>query len=567
MNISSSNKKILLALLPYWDPMIPPNGIAHLKGFLQAYGYHVMTVDVIVEKKFQDIYNSYFDLLRAFVPEDHQGNFFNIGNEMLQDHLMMHYNSTDEKQYLELVKFMVHKTFYIHLDDEQTRELKGLLDEFYAYLEEYFLDLVTREKPEVIGLTAYKCTIAASLFALKVTRKKFPHIKTVIGGGTFVDTHSMGTPNFKALLDYSKDFLDKIIVGQGELLFLNYLRGKLPDSQRVYTSKDIGGEILEFEDAVPPDYTDFDLEKYLYLPATASASCPNKCSFCSARNFFGRHRIKNPAQTVAEMIELHKRYGRQLFFMTDSFLNPVVTDLANEMIKADVSLYYDTFFRIDEASAYMENAMLWRRGGLYRVRFGTESGSKRVLDLMDKKITPDMIRGAISSLAMAGIKTTAYWAIGHPDETEKDFQETLDLVEELKDDIYQSEANPFLYYYETQTNSLKWAHARMPLFPEEFDDMVVFKTWALNLYPLREEVYRRLSVFMLHCKNLGIPNPYSYNEHIKAEERWKKLHKNAVPSLFELTGEGGYIDENKRIKRPSLARNTRIRDSAGEFVF
>jgi hypothetical protein len=47
---------------------------------------------------------------------------------------------------------------------------------------------------------------------------------------------------------------------------------------------------------------------------------------------------------------------------------------------------------------------------------------------------------------------------------------------------------------------------------------------------------------------LDIPNPYSIDEVHRADKRWKKLHKNAVPALIEFKEEGAYIDENKRIK-------------------
>jgi hypothetical protein len=70
-------KKILLAILPYWDPLIPPVGIAALKGFLLKHGINsVKTVDVIVIKKFQDIYRSYFITLEEFIPLDKRGNFY-----------------------------------------------------------------------------------------------------------------------------------------------------------------------------------------------------------------------------------------------------------------------------------------------------------------------------------------------------------------------------------------------------------------------------------------------------------------------------------------------------------
>ena len=560
-----SKEKILLGILPYWDPMIPPNGIAHLKSYLQKYGYTVKTVDVIVEEKFQEIYRKYFKLLEEFVPYDHRGNFYNIGHDVMQDHMMAHYNYDDEREYLELVKWIVYYTFYVRLSDSQARRLNRLLDEFYDELTRYFLGLLEKETPGVVGLTTYKCTLPASLFALRLTKQRYPHIKTVIGGGTFVDTHSMGSPNFVTLLEYSKDFLDKIIIGQGEKLFLKYLQGELPGSKRVYTKADINGEILEFPEAVLPDFSDFDLQKYPYLTGTGTASCPYECSFCCARNFYGRHRIKDASQTVAEMIELQKRHGRQLFFMTDSMINPIANQLANQFIKQGAAIYYDAYSRVDEAAASIENTMLWRRSGLYRVRLGTESGSQRVLDLMDKRITPDLIKENLSCLATAGIKTTAYWVIGHPGETEADFQKTLDLIEEMKDDIYQSECNPFLYYYETQNDSLKWADQRMLLYPGNAKKMLIFNTWTLKLEPVREEVYQRMYRFELHCRNVGIPNPYSFDEYIKSDERWKRLHKNAVPPLLDFLSGTKTINENKNIKLSSFAKNTREEDDEFEF--
>ncbi|MCP4157634.1 MAG: radical SAM protein, partial [bacterium] len=163
-----------------------------------------------------------------------------------------------------------------------------------------------------------------------------------------------------------------------------------------------------------------------------------------------------------------------------------------------------------------------------------------------------------------GIKTTTYWVVGHPGETEEDFQATLDLIAELKDDIYQSEPNPFLYYYSTQTNSLKWAGRRKLLFPEEMQDMLVFKTWTLDIEPVREEVYRRLFRFTQHCKKLGIPNPYTLGEYIEADERWKKLHKNAAPSTMDFLSRKP-IYENKDIKNSTLAKKIRRNRAVFDF--
>ncbi len=561
----SKKTKILLAILPYWDPMIPPMGITTLKAFLQKHGYKVRTEDLIVKNECLDFYNNYFEALKRCVPEEKRGNFNNIGHDVLQCHLMAYQNYQDEEEYIELVKDLVYKSYYVHVEDRHALELNKIMDDFYTMLHDYWLELLAEEQPDVVGVTAYKCTIAASMYVLKLTREKYPHIKTLMGGGTFNETHAPDSPNFKALLEASKHYLDKIIIGQGELLFLKYLRGELPESQRVYTKEDINGEFLDFHELDLPDFSDLDLDKYPYLAATASASCKYQCSFCVSAKVGGKYRVKNPAQTVDEMVRMYKEYGNQLFFMTDSLLNPVATDLATEIIESGVLLYYDVYFRVDDLSANIRNTLLWRKGGLYRVRLGTESGSQSILDEMAKKITVEQIKASVSALAYAGIKTTTYWVIGHPGETEEDFQQTLDVIEELADDIFQAECNYFLVHYSQQAKADDWRKHIKLLYPEKALDMLLFQYYTHNFEPSREETFKRIHRFEAHCRKLGIPNPYSYSEHMEADKRWKKLHKNAVPSMAEFIKRKNYINDTVNIELKSFAEN--IRKDEGDFGF
>jgi radical SAM superfamily enzyme YgiQ (UPF0313 family) len=543
--------KILLTILPYWAPVLPPVGLARLKSFLQANGYEVRIVDLIVKNETLEFYYGYFDVLRKYIPQEKQGNFKNLGHDVLQNHMMAHINYRDEKEYTELVKILVYKTYYTHVGDSCVRELNEVMARYYEILEEYFLFLLDFEKPDVVGVTVYKGTIAASLFVLKITKQECPHIKTVIGGGAFVDTHGPGTPNFEYLLEHSRDYLDKIIIGEGELLFLKYLRGELPDDRRVYTQEDIGGMTLDFNKIQLPDLSDLNLRKYAYLPATASIGCPFQCSFCNDFKFWGKYRKRNIRKTVEEMIKLHEMVelnnvnsGHQLFFFTDSLLNPAISELAEELISKKASLYYDGYYKVDDASCQVENTFLWRQSGLYRVRLGVESGSQRVLNLMHKVVTVEQIRKTLAALALAGVKTTTYWIIGHPGETEEDFRMTLDLVEELKNDIYQAECNPFLYLYSGQNSSDKWQEKRMLLYPEWARKMLVFDSWTLDWPPLREVAYERMHRFVQHCVKLGIPNPYSFKEIFDADLRWKKLQNFAVPPLDEFSDPHDLIKEN-----------------------
>jgi radical SAM superfamily enzyme YgiQ (UPF0313 family) len=528
-------RKILLLMQPFWTPLIPPQGISYLKNFLQHHNYIVKTVDANTQEQFRELYNRYFGLLQKYIPVDKQGNFFNIGHDVLRNHMMAHIHYEDEGVYGELVKILIYQTYFTVIGDAQVNELNDVLDLFYARMKRYILDLLEREKPEVLGISVLRDTIAPSMFAFRLAGEKYPDVMTVMGGSVFSDHLRIDSPNFEYFLEKTP-YIDKIIVGEGQILFLKLLRGELPETQRVFTLKDIEGETLNYSvfDYKFPDMTDFDVERdYPYLAAQGSGSCPNQCSFCNVAAFYGKYKEKDAGQTVTEMITLYKMYGKQLFFMNDALLNGVATELSGEFLKSGTALYWDGYLRVDPDVCNPENTICWRRGGMYRVRLGVESGSQHVLDLMDKGITPGQTRAALASLANAGIKTTTYWVIGHPGETEADFSQTLELLEELKNDIYEAECNPFIFGYTGQAKTRRWEDKRVLLYPEEANDMLVIRTWRVDCPPSREETYERVNRFAGCCRRLGIPNPYSLREIYQADNRWEILHKNAVPPLVD----------------------------------
>ncbi len=569
---SEENKnkaRILLTVLPYWAPVLPPVGLGRLKSYLEPRGYEVKVTDLIVKNEALEFYYNYFDVLKECVPEEKRGNFKNIGHDVMRNHMMAHINQKDEAAYIELVKTLVYKTYYVEIEDDYVRRLNQVTATYFEALGEYFEFMLEFEAPDVVGATVYRDTLPATMYVLKLTREKYPHIKTVIGGGLFADSHMEGTPNFERLAKATEGYVDKFFIGEGELMFYKYLEGELPEDKRVYTLDDIGGEVLDLKDATPPDFSDLNIRKYSHMPGTASFSCPFKCSFCNEIKFRGKYRKRDIKATVDEMLVMYNAVelnlvnsGNQLFFMTDSLLNPVIDDLAEGLIQRDVSLYYDGYYKVDKAATDPDRTFRWRESGLYRVRLGVESASPHVLQLMEKGITPDQIRKAITSFALSGIKTTTYWVIGHPGESEEDFRMTLDMVEELKNSIYQAECNPFLYHFSGQNSSDSWQQHRRLLYPENARDMLVFDSWTLDMEPVREVAYDRMQRFVEHCKKLGVPNPYSFKEIYDADQRWLKLQKFAVPTLDEFSGEGDEIRDN--LNRRLFAQKCRVEED-GDF--
>lgn len=551
----TKNEKILLMLMPYWDPQIPPLGIACIKSFLQLHGYEVKAVDSNLEFEFRQLFDEYYKVLKQSVPEDKQGNIFNIGNQVLRNHLTACLHLTQDERYLELVKILIQETFYTSIDKEKLKELCDIAETFFIRLKSYFFKVLDKEKPTVLGLSVYCDTFAASMAAFRWAKEKDPSIKTVMGGGIFSDQLAVGSPNLDFFLEYAKPFVDKVILGEGEVLFLKYLNGELPNSRRFHSLKDLKAAPLDLGTAGIPDFSDFNLRYYPHLAHYGSRSCPYQCKFCSETVIWGTYRKKETGQLVEELIRLYNKYSSQLFLLTDSTLNPIITDLSQQFIESGVTLYWDGFLRADKHVCGMENTLLWRRGGFYRAKLGLESGSPRMLDIMNKKITVDQVKDAIAALAYAGIKTTTMWIVGYPGETEDDFRQTLDFLEECRDNIYEADCNAFYYFLTGQVNSAGWGaqNSAVRLYPEWAKEMLVVETWILDGEPSRKVTFERINRFVEHCNKLNIPNPYSLSDINKADERWKSLHKNAVPPLVELNNRETYIDETQKIKGLSFA--------------
>jgi radical SAM superfamily enzyme YgiQ (UPF0313 family) len=526
-------KKIVLALLPFWYPLIPPLGVGCLKSYLQSYGYKVKTVDANLEARFRELFDAYYENLRKEIPPEKQSNFFNIGNQVLRNHLMAHLNfgiieggetPGRRKKYEELLKELVMKTFFTPVEIHQLKALDRIVEKFYTRLKPYVLELVDRENPAVVGLSVYGDTLPASAAAFRWIKEKKPAVITVMGGGIFADQLAKESPSLEFFLE-KNPYIDKIVIGEGEALMLKLLSGDLPGTRRVYTQEDNHMESLDLETVGVPDFSDLEPGYYPYLAGYASRSCPYQCNFCSETVSWGRYRKKSGKQVARELVELYGRHGNQLFLMGDSLLNPVITGLANAMIEEKVSLYWDGYLRADGSAGDTGNTMLWRRGGFYRARFGLESGSQRLLDLMNKRGSVRQNEAAITALAYAGVKTTTYWVVSYPGETEEDFQLTLDFLEKNKNCIYEAEGNVFNYFPTGQVNSPAWAknNKGVLLYPEWAKDFLITQTWVLNEEPSREISYGRLNRLVLHCKKLGIPNPYSLHEVYRADERWKSF--------------------------------------------
>ena len=76
------------------------------------------------------------------------------------------------------------------------------------------------------------------------------------------------------------------------------------------------------------------------------------------------------------------------------------------------------------------------KAGCVRVKIGFESGSDRILKMIQKDETIEDMRKGAKLLKDAGVPFTAYFMVGFPEETDDDVRQTIKFAKEIDADYY-----------------------------------------------------------------------------------------------------------------------------------
>jgi radical SAM superfamily enzyme YgiQ (UPF0313 family) len=268
------------------------------------------------------------------------------------------------------------------------------------------------------------------------------------------------------------------------------------------------------------------MDNYYHLSIEGARSCPFQCTFCSETIQWGKYRMKPIDRFANQVVELARKHSNKSYLFGDSLMNPYLNRFAEALINTGANVQYDGYLRADQPVADRAKTQMWARSGLYRARLGVESAAPNVLKLMNKMTNPKTISEAVRSLAAAGVRTTTYWVVGFPGETDDDFEETLEFIRAHSSDIYELEGHPYWYYPYGQVGSRLFKS--ISLYPEEMTELLKFRIWDIpEVQPSREIRYSRLHRMAEVAFKLGLPNIYTLKERYEAEKRWHSLHPNA----------------------------------------
>jgi anaerobic magnesium-protoporphyrin IX monomethyl ester cyclase len=170
-------------------------------------------------------------------------------------------------------------------------------------------------------------------------------------------------------------------------------------------------------------------------PILTTRGCPFPCTFCAARTLSGCALRSRSLDHVMEEVDLLvRRWGiRELHIEDDNFT--FHKEYAAGFCEALLARGYDLSWccpngvRIDTLDR--ELLALMKRAGCYSLSLGLESGSDRILKLVRKGLTREKIRDRVRRIREAGIKSTGFFIIGFPGETEIEIGETIRFARSL----------------------------------------------------------------------------------------------------------------------------------------
>jgi radical SAM superfamily enzyme YgiQ (UPF0313 family) len=162
-----------------------------------------------------------------------------------------------------------------------------------------------------------------------------------------------------------------------------------------------------------------------------SRGCPWSCTFCGAETSWGRGFRANSIDYVVSAMEstLSRLPVKMIQIKDDTFTTHKkrVLDLCKTIREKKLSFFWSCDTRVDLLTDELLREM--RLAGCQRLSLGVESGSQRILDLIEKKITTTEILESTALAKKYGIKVRYYMMLGNRGDTKDTFEETLRFLE------------------------------------------------------------------------------------------------------------------------------------------
>jgi radical SAM superfamily enzyme YgiQ (UPF0313 family) len=191
-------------------------------------------------------------------------------------------------------------------------------------------------------------------------------------------------------------------------------------------------------------YFQLNPERLAYVFTTRG--CPFKCIFCQ-KELTGRgFRVRSTSMIVDELEHIVHTYNPGVVLFVDEILTlrrKRIHEMCDEILRRGLKFEWIANTRADCVDYPLLKHM--HRAGCRRIYYGWESGSQRMLDVLKKDLTPEVIVEAARMTRRAGIWAKVYLIVGSPGETLEDIQETEKVLKLAGPDLVRvSVFNPLI---------------------------------------------------------------------------------------------------------------------------
>ncbi len=297
-------------------------------------------------------------------------------------------------------------------------------------------------QPDLLGFTAMTQTFARAKELVQILRKDLPDRRYIMGG-----IHPTVLPD----VVLQESGVDAVVVGEGEYTLKELIEDRPPETiQGLHYAGHANPTrplIANLDELPLPAYHRMpDFEKYMIPPGTirgtwqkrgtialmSARGCPARCIFCNSHIMFGRKiRRRSVSNMISEIELILRNYGRTSFWFADdtfTLQKEWVRDFCERASR--LSITWGCQVRSDTVSDEMVDFL--KLGGCAQVDIGVESGSDRVLKLLQKGTTRERHLKAFEILRRKKLRAMGTFIIGTPGETREDVMLTKSLVQEAK---------------------------------------------------------------------------------------------------------------------------------------
>ena len=178
-------------------------------------------------------------------------------------------------------------------------------------------------------------------------------------------------------------------------------------------------------------------KKFPSASIVTSRGCPGKCVFCDRSIFGNLCRAHSAEYVVGMMKRLNKDYGITDFDICDdnfvTFKSRLKT-ICEILLRENSKFAWSCLARVDMVDR--ERLQLMKDAGCWQINYGIESGSQKVLDILQKGVTLEKIENAVRLTKKAGISVKGFFMLGCFGETEDSIRETIAFIKKIDlDDI------------------------------------------------------------------------------------------------------------------------------------